>query len=137
MRIQFACLLLLSTAVLSQDANVGYRNFINRHINAGMSTTRCDSVIGAKGLKAPNGNGCRETHTFIRATTNLVKPICDGAGAPYGNGLRRSLQPFEIVVCNLKSQGRPPHCQYRGTSRTRNIVIRCEQGLPVHFEREL
>uniref|UniRef100_A0A3Q4GWC6 Ribonuclease A-domain domain-containing protein n=1 Tax=Neolamprologus brichardi TaxID=32507 RepID=A0A3Q4GWC6_NEOBR len=75
------------------------------------------------------------TNTFIRATTGLVKPICDRAGEPYGE-MTKSTKPFDIVVCKLKG-GRPGHCDYRGNSYTRKIAIKCEQGLPVHFDRDI
>ncbi|MEQ2292547.1 hypothetical protein AMECASPLE_024195, partial [Ameca splendens] len=37
-----------------------------------------------------------------------------------------------------RNQGaRPPRCQYRGTSRTRRIAIDCQQGYPVHLDRDI
>lgn len=134
----FLMLVLFSASVLSQDPNVSlrYRNFINRHIKGEMSVNRCDDVIRSRGITQGDGNECRKTNTFIQATTNLVKDICLGAGKPYGQ-MRISLQPFSVIVCKLRNQVRLPRCEYRGQARTRQIVIRCEQGFPVHFEEDV
>ncbi|KAK5864514.1 hypothetical protein PBY51_015751 [Eleginops maclovinus] len=131
MRLSFACFLLLFATVSS--VNGPYRNFINQHINGGMLENRCDQVIGSRGITVADSNRCKETNTFIRATTNHITRICVSAGEPYGV-LTKSLQPFDIVICRLRNQGASrPHCQYRGQSRTRRIAIRCEGGLPVHY----
>lgn len=141
MRIQLSCLLLvlLCVSVLSQPADVVQRwqKFINQHINGEMSANRCDQVMGARRLTQTNTNMCKETNTFIRATTNIVKSICGRAGEPY-NDMTKSLQPFDIVVCQLKNQqARYPHCQYRGQARTRRIAIKCDRGYPVHFDGDI
>ncbi|XP_035525528.1 ribonuclease-like 3 [Morone saxatilis] len=139
MRITFACLLLLCATVLSQDANVSqrYRKFIEQHIKGTMSADRCDDEIRTRRISKTNSNECKETNTFIQATTNLVRAICERAGEPYGD-MTKSLQPFSIVVCKLRNQdARQPRCQYRGQRYTRRIAIKCEQGFPVHFERDI
>ncbi|XP_029021768.2 ribonuclease-like 3 [Betta splendens] len=133
----FLLLVLLSAAVLSQ--NDRYRHFINQHIYGQMRVDRCDDVIRSRGIKEANTNACKETNTFIKAGTNLIKNICGQAGEPYprGRDLRISLQPFNIIVCTLRNQARPPRCEYRGQDRTRRIVIACENGLPVHFAEDV
>ncbi|XP_070769912.1 ribonuclease-like 3 [Enoplosus armatus] len=139
MRIQFACLLLLSASVLSQDASVSlrYRKFINQHVKGQMSAARCSSEIRQRGISKTGSNECKETNTFIQATTNIIKTICERAGEPYGE-MTKSLQPFSIVVCTLQNQqARHPRCEYSGRSRTRRIAIKCEQGFPVHFEKDI
>ncbi|XP_074529764.1 ribonuclease-like [Halichoeres trimaculatus] len=103
-----------------------------------MSITRCNSEIQSRGITETDSNLCKETNTFIRANTNTIKTICGLAGEPTAGGLTKSLQPFSIVVCSLKNQGaRRPHCDYRGQARTRRIAIRCEDGFPVHFGRDI
>ncbi|XP_068571582.1 angiogenin-like [Cebidichthys violaceus] len=135
MRIPFACVLLLSATALAQP-NDSYRKFINQHINGRMSADRCDQVIGERNIKI-NVNDCKEKNTFILATTNHVRAICGQAGEPFGQ-MTKSLQPFQIIVCQLRNQGaRPPRCQYRGQARTRKIAIRCANGFPVHFEGDI
>nr|XP_020463149.1 ribonuclease-like 3 [Monopterus albus] len=102
-----------------------------------MRTNKCDEVIGRLRISETNSNRCKETNTFIRATTNLVKSICGQAGEPYGE-MTKSLQTFDIVVCQLRNQGAThPRCQYRGQSSTRKIAIKCEQGFPVHFDGDI
>uniref|UniRef100_A0A3Q2DVA6 Ribonuclease A-domain domain-containing protein n=1 Tax=Cyprinodon variegatus TaxID=28743 RepID=A0A3Q2DVA6_CYPVA len=112
------------------------------HIKGALDTSltrhfQCDAVITSRQISQTGSNLCKETNTFIRATVGLVKPVCERAGEPY-RGMRRSLQPFDVVVCTLKNQGaRLPHCQYRGAIRTRRIAIQCEQGLPVHYDGDV
>ena len=132
MRISFACLLLLSATVSSQ--NESYRKFINQHINGEMSVNRCDQVIEERQITETDSNLCKDTNTFILANNNDVRAVCRLAGVPYEGGLTKSHQPFPVIVCTLKNQGaRRPHCQYKGRSSTRYIVIRCAGGFPVHY----
>lgn len=139
MRIPVACLLLLFAAVLAQDASVSprYRKFIEQHIYGGMRAEECSSVILKRRISKTDSNECKETNTFIRANTNQIRSICGAAGEPYGE-MTKSLQPFDIVVCKLRNQeARHPRCEYRGQARTRRIAIKCEQGFPVHFDRDI
>ncbi|XP_068451462.1 ribonuclease-like 3 [Clinocottus analis] len=138
MRIQFACLLLLSGTVVVCQINYRYRNFINQHVIGQMSAGRCDQVIQSRGITKPDGNECKETNSFIIAGTNLVRAICQDAGSPYAGGMTKSNQPFPIIVCSLRNQGgRRPHCQYRGQARTRYVVIQCENTFPVHLQGDI
>lgn len=145
MKSQRVCLLLLivfPTISLSQEQNLGYRNFINQHVNAAMSIDQCDRIIGSRRISQPNSNLCKETNTFIRATLNPITAICSFAGEHYGQ-LTKSTNPFDIVVCKLRNGGEPnnptrvPHCQYRGQARTRLIAIRCEGRFPVHYGADI
>ncbi|XP_036070003.1 ribonuclease [Oryzias melastigma] len=139
MMLKLGVLLLLVTIVLCQPANVApwYRKFIEQHINTRMSADRCDAEITRRGIAQTNSNDCKETNTFIRANTGVVRSVCGNAGVRDG-GFTRSLQPFDLVVCKLRNQGaRLPRCNYRGQITTRYIKIKCEQGYPVHFEGDI
>ncbi|XP_045885711.1 ribonuclease like 2 isoform X2 [Micropterus dolomieu] len=102
-----------------------------------MNVNQCDAVIKSRGISITNSNECKETNTFIQAYPDKIKNICGSAGVAYEGMMTKSTKPFSIVVCTLKRGIRHPHCQYRGQAYTRYIVIRCEQGLPVHFERDI
>ncbi|KAM6952948.1 angiogenin-4-like [Lycodopsis pacificus] len=134
MRIPFACMLLLSATVLAED-NERYKKFRNQHINNEMSADRCDQVIKDRDIKTID-NECKETNTFILSTTKPVRAICGKAGKPFGQ-MTKSLQPFPIIVCELKNNVRPPRCQYSGKRYTRYLAIRCEDGFPVHYDRDI
>ncbi|KAK9518365.1 hypothetical protein VZT92_023674 [Zoarces viviparus] len=135
MRIPFACMLLLLSAAVLAQPNERYKKFINQHINNKMSEKRCDQVIRDRDIKTIN-NKCKETNTFILSTNKPVKAICGKAGKPFGQ-MRKSLQPFPIIVCKLKNNVRPPRCQYRGKQYTRYIAIKCENGFPVHYDGDI
>lgn len=143
MKIQFVFLLLvlLYATVLSVDPVTvdRYKNFINQHIYGEMTVGKCSDVIRRRQITKTDTSQCKDTNTFIRANTNLVRNICDKAGEPYREKphLRISLKPFNIIVCNLRNQARQPSCEYRGQDRTRKIVIECKEGFPVHFEEDV
>ncbi|XP_020773324.1 ribonuclease-like 3 [Boleophthalmus pectinirostris] len=140
MRTYFLFLLVLfPSALLGQNDNYRYKKFINQHVKQGMSRTRCDAVMGDRRITETNSNECKETNTFIDAGTNEINRVCNRAGAPYQNSarLRVSNQPFPLVICSRRRNKYYPHCQYRGSSTTRYIVIECENGFPVHFERDV
>uniref|UniRef100_A0A667WZ10 Ribonuclease A-domain domain-containing protein n=1 Tax=Myripristis murdjan TaxID=586833 RepID=A0A667WZ10_9TELE len=120
------------------DVYPRYQKFIDQHINRQMRIDRCDAVINGKRISKTNSNECKETNTFIRANLNTVRSVCERGGVPAGNGLTRSLNPFDIVVCTLKNHGGTvPHCRYRGQSRTRYINFACDRGYPVHFDGDI
>lgn len=127
---------LLSPCVLGQTVQERNRNFITRHIKQGMNPNRCDVEMGRRGITAVGSNQCRDLDTFITASAGHVKDVCADAGSVYAANrvMRRSNQPFPVVNCRLRGNNRPPRCEYRGSTATRYIVIRCEQGFPVHFE---
>ncbi|MGL4876650.1 hypothetical protein, partial [Paraclostridium dentum] len=76
----------------------------------------------------------KKTNSFILADEKKVKAICKGEK----NGLTYSKEKFNIVVCKLKNKGgRKPNCQYRGNNLTnRVVVVKCEEHLPVHYEKD-
>lgn len=140
MRIQFACLLLvlLSATVLSRDANIKtrYKKFIKQHINEQMSNSGCDQVIGERNIK-DSKKKCKITNTFILANITTVKSVCKDKGEKYDN-MTKSLQNFDIVVCKLqKRRAKNKKCHYRGSALNRKIIIKCERGFPVHYEKDI
>lgn len=140
MRIHQTCpllLLLLLVAAVNAQLTVRerHRKFINQHVNEDMSQTRCDSVMRRRHITQTDSNRCKERNTFIRATNGLITPICRDAGTPYPGGLTLSTGTYDLVVCDLRSQGSYPNCQYRGRRLrpVRKIAIACEAGVPVHY----
>lgn len=102
-----------------------------------MTENKCDEVINKLKISETDSKACKEMNTFILATTNLIKPVCDKAGEPYkGNAnLRISTKPFPVINCRAKKEGkRLPNCMYRGKKATVHIVIGCEEGFPVHYD---
>ncbi|KAL3044546.1 hypothetical protein OYC64_012938 [Pagothenia borchgrevinki] len=134
MRITFACLLLLSATVSSQNEH--FIKFKNQHIIGRMDVNSCDQVMEERGIAEADSNRCKDDHAFILANTDQVNNVCRLAGEPYGV-YTESLLPFDIVICSLKNQGaRRPHCQYQGQSLTTKIAFRCEEGFPVYYGRD-
>uniref|UniRef100_A0A3Q1J1H0 Ribonuclease A-domain domain-containing protein n=1 Tax=Anabas testudineus TaxID=64144 RepID=A0A3Q1J1H0_ANATE len=111
-----------------------YEKFRRQHISKKMTENDCDQRISQNKIYK-NDNSCKETNTFILDDAQKVKDICKGKK----DGMTKSTKTFSIVVCKLKNEGaRKPKCQYRGKHLTNRVVaIKCEGGLPVHFERDI
>ncbi|XP_039662062.1 ribonuclease pancreatic-like [Perca fluviatilis] len=140
----FAGVLLISAAVLSVDGQ-SWAQFQNKHINPGMTAGQCTQVIAARKIvNPPTLNNpkisCKGINTFISTQdVNAVPDICaKGGGDPYGTkGMTISKASFPIVDCNLVKQNPPAvpyNCRYgNGVPSTKKIIVRCENGKPVHF----
>uniref|UniRef100_G1QG44 Ribonuclease A-domain domain-containing protein n=1 Tax=Myotis lucifugus TaxID=59463 RepID=G1QG44_MYOLU len=122
----------LTPPTLAQDGR--YKHFLNQHYDAkpsGRNDAYCDTMMRRRGLTSP----CKDTNTFIHGTSNNIKAVCeDKNGVPYGANLRRSKSPFQVTTCKLRGGSNQPPCRYRATAGSRDIVIACERGLPVHFD---
>ncbi|MEQ2285495.1 hypothetical protein AMECASPLE_032448 [Ameca splendens] len=152
MRILFicllACLLLLQVVAFKAEKKAGiltprekpveeerYEKFRIQHINETMDENSCDSEIRRKNIYEKNR--CKTINTFILADENSVKSICQGE-KNNNKKKTRSKQKFRIVVCKLKKPARKPKCQYEGIKLTNRIVaVRCQNGLPVHFDGDI
>lgn len=114
------------------------KKFINQHVDAGMAASKCDREINKRRISKTGGSECKDANTFILATTNYINPVCNKAGTPYNGSasLRISNQPFPVVNCFAKREGKHlPKCIYDGKKSTVRIVLGCEEGLPVHYEK--
>lgn len=103
-----------------------------------MTAKKCDSEIMKKNIYGPN-NSCKETNTFILAPAKKVKSICQGQ-EPNDKKQKMvcSKEKFKIVVCKLKNDVKKPRCQYKGKLLTnRAVVVSCQGGLPVHYEKHV
>ncbi|XP_041834898.1 LOW QUALITY PROTEIN: ribonuclease-like 3 [Melanotaenia boesemani] len=160
MKILFACLLLVLLVATGFSKSKGnkksekttpnpkpadketqkcYEKFRRQHIDNKMTAVKCDSEIGKKKIYN-NDNSCKETNTFILDDPAKVKSICNGDGEyDEKTNMTKSRQAFKIVVCELNNQGaRKPKCQYKGKELTNRFVsVRCQQGLPVHFDDDI
>uniref|UniRef100_A0A8C9UY68 Ribonuclease like 3 n=1 Tax=Scleropages formosus TaxID=113540 RepID=A0A8C9UY68_SCLFO len=124
------------------DVKYRYKKFLNQHFFIKMNEHICDKEIGSRNIYIEDdGRQCKDTNTFIYSTSlNSVKQVCNNAGEKIirdGKVYFRSLQPFPVITCRLKSGVRPPHCEYRGTKSTRYIEIGCDQGWPVHYDTDI
>ncbi|XP_032398691.1 angiogenin isoform X1 [Etheostoma spectabile] len=138
----FAGVLLLSAAVLSVDGQ-SWVQFQNKHINDGMTAGQCTAEIAARRIVTPPTlnnprNSCKVFNTFINTrNVNAVLDVCVGGGTPHRNGFRISTATFSLIDCNLVNQVPPAvpyNCRYNGVARNnRRIIVRCENGQPVHF----
>lgn len=140
MKIQFVCLLLvlLCATVLSQDAKIKsrYKKFKNQHINKKMNASSCDDVMQARKIST-NTNNCKKKNTFILSNVQPVKSVCR-KGELLRNNMTKSLKRFDIVVCKVKKQkAKPPKCMYIGEKLNKKIIIKCEEGFPVHYDGDI
>ncbi|KAI4887352.1 hypothetical protein NFI96_007485 [Prochilodus magdalenae] len=139
---QFAVVLLLALySTLSADAQPAdvmhrYKHFLNQHVFGNMNTGLCDSVIRNRKITAGSSNDCKPVNTFILATHEQVRAVCQKGGRPKGGDLYESTKPFAVVICRLKSGDRRPKCVYDGKRSTRTITVACDQEWPVHYQED-
>ena len=130
-------LIVYSTAALNDYQSKRYNKFKNQHHNPGMRATDCDSVINDRNISETNTGLCKWTNTFITTTLGQINAVCPRNGG----GLITSNNPFTFVECKLNSgnnRPKPPNCMYKVLQPPRfakRIVIGCEAGFPMHFER--
>ncbi|KAF3838709.1 hypothetical protein F7725_010479 [Dissostichus mawsoni] len=132
MRISFACLLLLSATVSSE--NDRYKKFKNQHINKEMIATQCNEVINNREINE-HDKKCKQKNTFIREDANEVKGLCENLKT--GDSIK-SLQKFSIIVCELEEDSPiHPNCNYQSKEEVKSIEIACEGGFPVHYVKDI
>uniref|UniRef100_A0A8C1VLA7 Ribonuclease like 2 n=1 Tax=Cyprinus carpio TaxID=7962 RepID=A0A8C1VLA7_CYPCA len=110
-----------------------YQNFLNHHRGPYVNVEMCTDVIRDRKINDTAGN-CKPVNSFIQADQDVIKAVC-GGGKNYR--LFQSGQPFPVVTCKLKSGQTYPNCKYRGKLSTCDIVLGCEHGFPVHYERSV
>uniref|UniRef100_A0A3B3BKM2 Ribonuclease A-domain domain-containing protein n=1 Tax=Oryzias melastigma TaxID=30732 RepID=A0A3B3BKM2_ORYME len=129
-------IIILPVPIEPPKLSMRYKKFHMQHIDNKVIKKGCDSVIGRKNIYN-NDNSCKEVNTFILGDPVKVKNICKGEGTPKGT-LTLSRGKFRIIKCTLKSGVRKPNCQYNGKLLTeRNLLVNCENKLPVHFQDSL
>ena len=126
----------------NQDVTERYKKFLNQHVIRKMGKNDCDQIINQREISKTNSAECKDVNTLLIADKQMVKDVCGkkGKGKPYekDQNLIQSENKFGMVVCKLSSQGkRMPKCKYRGHTGSKHIVLRCENGYPVHFDRSL
>uniref|UniRef100_A0A4W6FAM3 Ribonuclease A-domain domain-containing protein n=1 Tax=Lates calcarifer TaxID=8187 RepID=A0A4W6FAM3_LATCA len=110
------------------------RDQLKQHICENIGAKSCDHVIQQRHITKTNSSACKESNTFIIAKTKAVKAVCKDKGEQYEN-MTKSIEKFKILTCKLKNRSaRYPKCGY---PRTRRIAIKCDQGFPVHFDRDI
>ncbi|KAK2811890.1 hypothetical protein Q5P01_000138 [Channa striata] len=110
-----------------------YEKFRRQHIDKDMTEQKCDSVILKNNISNADKN-CKEINTFILAGEDEVKAICKGVK----DEMIQSQKEFNIVDCKLTNVGAKfPDCKYEGTRLTKKVEVKCEEELPVHYEKHL
>ncbi|XP_051731576.1 ribonuclease-like 3 [Ctenopharyngodon idella] len=125
-----------STQGQPEKIKPGYQKFLNQHFGPDMNEQKCTSEIRNKKITGTD-NSCKDVNTFIKANSDNIKAVCGKAGTPQGGNLFKSNQPFPVIICKLKSGERHPKCEYRGVKDTRYIVLGCEEGWPVHYDKDI
>lgn len=121
---------------LAQDDS-RYKHFLTQHYDAkpfGRNDRYCETMMKRRDLTSP----CKDTNTFVHGNKGSIKDVCeDKNGKPYGKNFRISKSSFQVTTCKHVGGSPWPPCRYRATSGSRNIVIACENGLPVHFDESV
>ncbi|XP_051763509.1 ribonuclease-like 3 [Ctenopharyngodon idella] len=138
---QSAVILLLILSVSSfthgQPADImpRYKKFLNQHVDPYMTVNDCTSKIENRVITGTD-SGCKPVNSFIVANADTIKAVCGKGGTAIGGNLFESNNPFFVVKCTIKNNSKgTPKCEYRGNGFTRKIVLACQKGWPVHYER--
>lgn len=123
----------LTLPTMAQN-NHRYKHFLTQHHDArprGRDKKYCESMMVERGLTTP----CKDRNTFIHGSKKRIKAVCeDTNGIPYNGAFRKSKSPFQVTTCKHTGGSPRPPCYYKATSGSRDIVIACENGWPVHFD---
>lgn len=117
MKVQCACLLLLSAAVLSQT----YKDFKRKHILPRKGSHDCNNMM----INVNDINQCKSINTFMKDKVTLVVALCST------NKKGFVTHKFDVIDCIMISS-KP--CLYQMLTLRKNKRIKCENGLPVHLE---
>ncbi|XP_056109203.1 ribonuclease-like 3 [Rhinichthys klamathensis goyatoka] len=129
-------LLVLCVSFSTHAQPEGYEKFLKQHVFGAMTVQKCDSEIYRRKIMDSKTNGCKKINTFIKANKNDVRAVCGAAGTQKDLN-RMSNNPFPVIICKKHSGERRPHCEYRGVRDTSKIVVRCENGWPVHYAEDV
>ncbi|XP_013923832.1 PREDICTED: ribonuclease-like [Thamnophis sirtalis] len=119
-----------------------YQEFLEHHYDNPRSNVRgnyCNGMMRRRGITRPR---CRPFNTFIHDTKKKIAAVCGNEGTfippvqPNNRGLWRSHQHFRVTTCKLRGSRVNPPCEYRINTSSRNIVLGCEGGQPVHYEED-
>ncbi|XP_063571511.1 angiogenin [Pongo abelii] len=126
----------LTPPTLAQD-NSRYTDFLAQHYDPkpqGRDDRYCESIMRRRGLTSP----CKGINTFIHGSKRSIKAICENKnGNPHRENLKISKSSFQVTTCKLHGGSPWPPCHYRATADFRNIVVACENGLPVHLDQSI
>ncbi|KAM3608025.1 uncharacterized protein V6R79_017925 [Siganus canaliculatus] len=93
-----------------------------------MKPDQCTTEMEKRGIEK-----CKPINTFILSTADPIIAVCDGKGEPYKNTeMTISKERFDIVACKTNPNN-PSPCPYSGKESKSRIIIKCDNGCPVHY----
>ncbi|XP_069082614.1 sialic acid-binding lectin-like [Pleurodeles waltl] len=133
----FLLLVVNSLSGLSPASSQSWEQFEKKHIDdsvRGGGNVYCYSEIRNRGITAARGQ-CKPKNTFIHSPSNTIKGLCTGI---VGSQYITSNNPYYLTHCehlSLIPQEMPPNCNYMAYNYYKPIMIKCDGGTPVHFEK--
>ncbi|XP_032101841.1 angiogenin isoform X2 [Sapajus apella] len=126
----------LTPPTLAQN-DIRYIKFLNQHYDPKTKNGNdkyCEKMMKLRDMISP----CKGINTFIHGNKASIKAICGNQnGEPYNGNQRISKSAFQVTICKHIGESPRPPCRYRATAGFRNIVIACENGLPVHLDESI
>ncbi|NP_001093574.1 ribonuclease like 4 precursor [Danio rerio] len=128
-RQSFIILLLVICASLAVNSQ-SYNDFKRKHLApAGMKEDDCTTLIVTE-RKIKEKNQCKKINTFILETEDKIKGVCN---TPATDGKNHKGTGFTVINCTKIEN--IIDCKYNGVKRTTDIILTCENRLPVHYGR--
>ncbi|NP_001257851.1 angiogenin precursor [Callithrix jacchus] len=126
----------LTPPTLAQN-DIRYIRFLEEHYDPKTRNGNdryCEKMMRLRNMISP----CKGTNTFIHGNKESIKAICGTEnGESYNGNKRISKSAFQVTICKHRGGSPRPPCQYRATAGFRNVVVACENGLPVHLDESI
>ncbi|XP_078536518.1 amphinase-3-like [Lissotriton helveticus] len=133
----FLLVAVIALSGLSPASSQSWEQFKIKHIDdsvRGGGNYYCYSEIRNRGITDAQGQ-CKPHNTFIHAPPSTIKGLCKGIE---GSQFITSNNPYYLTHCEhitLILEEMPPTCNYMAYTYHKPIMIKCEDGAPVHFEK--
>ncbi|XP_044518252.1 ribonuclease 4-like [Gracilinanus agilis] len=119
----------------SSGQNQRFQRFLRQHVepsSEGGDSTYCNQMMHRRRMTVPR---CKPVNTFIHEDIWNINSICRTTNIRCKNGQMNCHEGImKTTDCRATGGSTSPNCRYRAMTRTRHVVIACEDSMPVHFD---
>ncbi|XP_036403475.1 ribonuclease pancreatic gamma-type-like [Megalops cyprinoides] len=111
-----------------------YQKFLRQHLDQKQprgNDKYCNKMMSSRITNVTKM--CKKVNTFIHATKQKVKNVCDTKPIKKTNN-HKSMEKFALTKCTLQGGRDRPPCRYRASNSNDFITIACRNNEPVHLD---